>query len=322
MESRECCWMRCNVARDLSWALLIALSVSFAPDASAQYDNAQVLHVDMDANTVLLSFWEGIDDFAGPAHLYRATTRLWNGRVPPVIRDGLTYRGRFLFGHNPAPWTEFDLGYEVAGIFNQDYSGEFELYFDDLVPVGNTCDGAWKWHRVKAECVKGSPQTNPLSVAWRAWTDREKLTVLVYLYHNHAIGWPAFQSCAAAKGPETRHRCQQDYSAEYLDPIVTVAHNVNPLPSIPAEAIERSYYAKDQLAAVKSTADLWSVIQAYDRVVEAAPWWPDAYQNRARVEAVYGLYLWAIADYERVLKLNPSPETAADVREKIAELQR
>ena len=79
--------------------------------------------------------------------------------------------------------------------------------------------------------------------------------------------------------------------------------------------------ANEDMGAVKATADLWRVIREYDQVVEQAPWWADAYYNRARVEALYGLNLWAIADYERFLKLNPSPRDATDVQEKIGELQ-
>jgi tetratricopeptide (TPR) repeat protein len=188
--------------------------------------------------------------------------------------------------------------------------------------VGDPCRGRWIWTGVQPACVKGRPpQENPLSVAWQHWSDRDRLNLLFYLYRMQALGIPAPVPCSWAKDAETLHHCTPISEAEYLDGIVAVAHNVVPLPLPSATAIGSAMRANEDMRAAKSTADLWKVIGEYDQVIQEAPWWADAYYNRARVEAVYGLNLWAIADYERVLKLNPSPEVAADVREKIDELK-
>lgn len=107
----------------------------------------------------------------------------------------------------------------------------------------------------------------------------------------------------------------------YLAAIVAVARMVDPPPSLPDRAHEYLLRANSQLKAVKSPDDLRRLIVDYDSVVESAPWWGSAYYDRARAEAVAGLYLWAIADYERFLKLNPSPADAQDARARIAQLE-
>jgi hypothetical protein len=304
-------------------ALLIAFVVYFGQPVLAQ--DIEVVHVDQGARTVHLSFWSP-GSSPTPALLYRATLRqsqLWNGQVPPVLREGVAFRasaGTSLYGDS----LTLDLGPEASRIYHPDdseASGSLRLEFDNVAPDGEPCSGKWEWNGGKPECVNSSPEENRLGDAWQQWSDREKLTLLSYLYYMHVLGVFAIPPCRVAQEAGTRHRCPPDIGEnEYEDPIVAVAHSVSPPPALPDRAEEYLLRANSELKAAKSPDDVNEVISDYDEAVTSAPWWANAYYNRARAEAVAGLYLWAIADYERFLKLNPSPADAEDVRAKIAQL--
>lgn len=305
-------------------ALWIASVVCFAPAALAQ-NVVEVVHTDEATHSALLSAWRDYGDGTTAAQLYRATLEsAWSGgQIPPVLREGVTYRGSITLRGDSHDEFRLALGLEVARVFHPDSEdgGNLELGFDNAAAVGEPCSGTWEWNSGKPDCVNVRPRENRLGDAWRRWSDRDKLMLLLYLYDMKADGIPASAFCAASKSAEERHRCQPTIEGkEYLDPIVEVARMVHPSPSLPDRAHEYLLRANSELEAVKSPDDLRRVIVDYDSVVESAPWWGSAYYNRARAEAVAGLYLWAIADYERFLKLNPSPADAQDARARIAQL--
>lgn len=328
--------MRIQVVRTLRW-VLIGAGVCYAPAASAQYfKNAEVIHADEATHIVLFSFWQGDSNYAEPAYLYRASVDLWNGRMPPVLREGLTFRGQIRFGcpscehdefpgNGPGPWNlSVSLWREAPRVFGRDSDdGQLELHFDNVIRVGTPCKGMWEWNGANAQCVPKSAPDNPLSVAWRQWSGRDKLMLLVYLHDFHAIGTPGPASwfCSRSKSAQERHRCKPDSESEYLDPIVDVASHVDPLPALPDRAGEYLFRANSEMGSVTKREDLQQAIDHYTQAINSAPWWAEAYYNRARAEALDGLSLWAIADYEHYLKLNHSPTAAREVKARIESLK-
>lgn len=320
-------------------ALFIVFAATLIPPAIAQgdYNSAQVVHVDEATNTVLLSVWMQDGDYMyNPAPLFRGEVHTWRGKTPPVLRDGITvfFKDIRVYCESCSPgaipeggpsyrYAEIDLSDDAALVLGHERPyGRFSLSFYNLAQVSGPCRGKWIWTGDRPECIKGPPpKENSLSEAWQSWSGRDKLNVLMYLHDYRVDGMRAANLCTSSKDRQALRHCPSDQPDEYLNAIVAIAHNLAPLPSIPDNARGMAMRANEDMNAVKTTANLLKVIREYDQVLEEAPWWADAYYNRARVEALYGLNLWAIADYERFLKLNPSPQDAADVREKIDELQ-
>lgn len=327
------------VRRNLRRALSILFAATLAPSAFAQgdFNSAQIVHADEATNTVLLSVWSQDKSFMySSAHLFRGEFQPWRGKIPPVLREGITVFFTDVRVNcescSPGAIPEGSPSYRNAMIdFSNDAAlvlgherpyGSLSLHFYNLVQVSEPCRGKWIWAEARPECIQGAPpKENSLGEAWQSWSERDKLDVLLYLHDYRADGIYPFPLCAFAKDRDALRQCRPAGTGEYLDQVVAVAHDLAPLPSIPDTARGAAMRANEAMGAVKTTADLMKVLREYDQVVDLAPWWADAYYNRARVEALYGLDLWAIADYQRFLKLNPSPQDAADVREKIGELQ-
>jgi hypothetical protein len=200
-----------------------------------------------------------------------------------------------------------------------DNSTLVRLVFEHPMLIGEPCPGTWQWSDGRAQCLKGPRQPEKLRPVdvWKQWSPAEQIDLLTYIYEVT----PLAANMCPAQPLEERHRCKPRSQDDLLDPIVDVARNVKPLPQIPGRAVAYLNQGNAELKHAKTDDDVLDAIRDYSHAITQAPWWGNAYYNRGRAEEIYGLDMWAVADYKRFLMLNPSPEDAQNVRKRIAALQ-
>jgi hypothetical protein len=308
------------------WVLSCAAAVAAFGQQCSGCEYLTLVQLDDTTRTVYWSLWRYMDHDVQSESLFRTTLGeygpgTWKGRTPPVLREGLTYWIRDQYStdlDNDCRCWMLRLGDDVAPILGEK-NGELTITFDRPTRIGEDCEGTWQWSGGAPKCIEGSPQKFiELPDVWREWSDRDKLSALHYLYINHVGGWPAASPCFTAKDAEARHRCAP-FPDPDLDGMVAIAHNVDPPPEL--SPVAQEYYLRAKSETVKSQDDVRKLIDDYGAAIGAAPWFRDAYYNRGLAEAAYGLYLYAIADFQRYLELNPSPDAAAEARARIAELK-
>ncbi len=112
---------------------------------------------------------------------------------------------------------------------------------------------------------------------------------------------------------------RKDAATDLRKEIIGFAATMTPAPAIPDDAerafIQAGVFMKD----AKNADDYKSVIDKYNEALNKAPWWGNAYYNRAMAEEAAGYYDAAKADLE--LYIYTKPADAAQAKSKIYEIE-
>lgn len=108
-----------------------------------------------------------------------------------------------------------------------------------------------------------------------------------------------------------------------LDRIVTLAGDVDDLPTVPEEARRRYAEATELLKKHHaSKEDGLNGSYKFHEVLRYAPWWRDIYYNNANALALAGYYCSARRDLHRYIATKPSEAEVRDAQNRIAEIDR
>lgn len=305
--------------------------------AAAQNRNPEwtlVLHADESTGNVWLA--SGMADQNGDLSHGMSLVRLHLGQPEPFFKDGIAYNTSLYCGYGDGSIC-LQLGYELNALFESlgwghNFFGSgpsIDILSNERGTNLGECAGYWTWANDGPLCAQGRPaRPRPLAEEWQGWSDRQRLDLLLYMQRNsNRFGqFPAAPTlssgkfCNISSPPEERRDCPP-WAEFFADPIISVARNVRPLPEIPDTA--RAHMLNGSAifqAGLKTPKDADDAAGEFSGAIAAAPWWRDAYYNRARAETYAGFCRRAYIDFERVLKLRPSPEDASDVRARMQQL--
>ncbi len=180
------------------------------------------------------------------------------------------------------------------------------------------CRGHWEWGNGSPKCLagnKGDASIESLSAAYKSWDNRDKL-----LFLSDVCLTQCLQDANQARPPAMKHWVEPRKD-RFADQVVSIAHEVNPLPRVPDEATEHFLMGNSILSSVKNAEDLGKVEEEYEEAVRLAPWWGEAYYNLASCEELEGFYLFAVKNYNYYIQLNPPSSDAQLVRSHIQGLE-
>lgn len=103
--------------------------------------------------------------------------------------------------------------------------------------------------------------------------------------------------------------------------ILRLAQQIQPPLAIPEEA--RQHFARG-LSLVKQAATpkiAWEAASAFDRAIEVAPWWPDAYRNLAAAQELAGMYDESEKSLRFYVLTNPGEVEARNALNRISALE-
>ena len=103
--------------------------------------------------------------------------------------------------------------------------------------------------------------------------------------------------------------------------LVQLAGTLPEPPVLPQEARRRMERGKILVKSARNPDDMKAAATEMERAVAAAPWWADGYYNLGLVEANVGSHAAAIRHLNFYLAANPDAPDAADVKNKIYELE-
>lgn len=287
-----------------------------------------VLHADDSTGNVWLA--PGMANQDGDLSYGMGLVRLQVGRSA-FFKDGISYNAGLdncHFGRYGS--CELPLSYEINALFKSlGWTLEIENSVNSLqgesANLGD-CAGHWTWTNGQPLCVKGRPARPPqFADEWQSWSGRQKLDLLLELRRRRLGGEPAAPrlssgaSCGISSSAEDRRDCPA-WADSFADPIISIAQDVSPLPALPDTARAHLLSGKDFIDKAKGLKDIDNAIGEFSSATDIAPWSSDAYYDLARAETLAGFCRRAYIDFERVLKLRPSPEDAADVRNRMQQL--
>lgn len=103
--------------------------------------------------------------------------------------------------------------------------------------------------------------------------------------------------------------------------IIRVAQRISPRPPLPEEARNRMIRGRAAFKMAKTPAEMKEAADEFQRAANAAPWSGDAYFNLALALEKAESYPTAIESYRLYLLTEPSQKDAAQVRDRLVELQ-
>jgi tetratricopeptide (TPR) repeat protein len=106
-----------------------------------------------------------------------------------------------------------------------------------------------------------------------------------------------------------------------LDRIIDLSSNIEQKPAVPGGATQYLIRGNSALQNAKTSGDLHDAVAQFNKAIQYAPWWAALYFGRAQAYELLGWNLYAAADFERYLKLDPQAADEPRIRLRIANLR-